>query len=88
VASSGKLTTSEIRRIANGFNETGSLIWMRGSHVFKFGGQARFQQLNDVQVDNSSGSYTFSQSVTGVNPFQSSSSSGNTVASFLLGLPA
>jgi hypothetical protein len=88
VASSGKLTTSEIRRIANSWNETGSLTWMRGAHVFKFGGQARIQQLNDVQVDNSSGSYSFSQSVTGINPFQSSSNSGNAVASFLLGLPA
>jgi hypothetical protein len=88
VASSGKLTTSEIRRIANSYNETGSLTWLRGAHVFKFGGQLRVQQLNDVQVDNSSGSYTFSQGFTGINPFQSSASSGNPVASFLLGLPA
>jgi hypothetical protein len=88
VASSGKLTTSEIRRITNNWNETGSITWMRGSHALKFGGQWRIQQLNDVQVDNSSGSFTFNQGFTGINALQISSSSGSPVASFLLGLPA
>ncbi len=88
VASSGKLTTSEIRRIANNWNVSGALTWMRGAHAFKFGGQFRLQQLNDVQVDNSSGSFSFNPSFTSMNPFQSSSTAGNSVASFLLGVPA
>src|SRR5262249_21138135 len=43
VASLGKLTTSEIRRIANSWNQSGSLTWIRNAHVFKFGGQFRGQ---------------------------------------------
>src|SRR5262249_19147109 len=74
--------------ITDNYNETGALTWMRGAHNYKFGGQYRIQQLNDVQIDNSSGSYTFNQGFTGTNPLASSSSSGNPVASFLLGLPA
>jgi hypothetical protein len=88
VASSGKLTTSEIRRIANNWNQSASLTWIRGAHTLKFGGQFRIQQLNDVQVDNSSGSYTFNAAFTGLDPLRSSSTSGADVASFLLGLPA
>jgi hypothetical protein len=88
VGSSGKLTTSEIRRIANNWNQSGSLTWIRGNHVLKFGGQFRVQQLNDIQLDNSSGSYTFNQGFTQADPFRSSSASGKDVASFLLGLPS
>jgi hypothetical protein len=88
VASSGKLTTSEIRRIANNWNQSASLTWIHGTHTLKFGGQFRIQQLNDVQVDNSSGSYTFNAAFTGLDPLRSSSTSGNDTASFLLGLPA
>ncbi|HYM09108.1 MAG TPA: carboxypeptidase regulatory-like domain-containing protein, partial [Bryobacterales bacterium] len=88
VASLGKLSTSEIRRIANNWNQSASLTWIRGGHAFKFGGQFRLQQLNDVQVDDSSGSYTFNQQFTAMDPFKSSSTSGNTVASFLLGIPS
>src|SRR5215471_18973123 len=88
VASLGKLTTSEIRRITNNWNEAGSLTWTRGSHAIKFGGQFRVQQLNDVQVDDSSTSFTFNERFTTLDPLRSSTTSGNTVASFLLGLPA
>ena len=88
VGSPGKLTTSEIRRIANNYNQSGSMTWIHGSHVLKFGGQFRIQQLNDIQLDNSSGSYTFNQGFTQMDPFRASSSSGKDVASFLLGLPA
>jgi hypothetical protein len=87
VASSGKLTTSEIRRIANNWNQSASLTWIRGAHTLKFGGQFRIQQLNDVQVDNSSGSFTYNSGFTGLDPLRSSSTSGSDVASFLLGLP-
>jgi hypothetical protein len=86
VASSGKLTTSEIRRIANSYNQSASVTWIRGAHAFKFGGQLRIQQLNDVQIDNSSGSFTFNSAFTGTDPLRSSG--GTDVASFLLGVPA
>jgi Carboxypeptidase regulatory-like domain len=88
VASLGKLTSSQIRRITNNFNETGSLTWTRGDHVLKFGGQLRVQQLNDIQVDDPAGNYTFNQRFTAVNPLASSSTSGNDIASMLLGLPS
>jgi len=88
VASLGKLTASEIRRVTDNYNETGSLTWTHGTHEFKFGGQLRIQQLNDIQIDDPNGNYTFSQAFTSSNPFASSSTSGNDVASFLLGLPA
>src|SRR5882724_2385168 len=88
VAGLGKLTTSEIRRIANSWNQSGSLTMIRSAHVLKFGAQVRVQQLNDVQVDNSSGSYSFNVNFTAADPFRSSSTSGNDVATLLLGLPS
>jgi hypothetical protein len=88
VASLGKLTASEIRRVTDNYIESGSLTWTHGSHEFKFGGEYRIQQLNDIQVDDPTGNYTFSQAFTSLNPFASSSTSGNDVASFLLGLPS
>lgn len=84
----GKLSTSQIRRILNGWNQSGSLTWMRGAHAFKFGAQYRVHQGNDFQLDNSSGAFTFDQRFTSTDPLRSTSTSGNTAASFLLGLPA
>jgi hypothetical protein len=88
VASLGKLTSSEIRRVTDNYNETASLTWNRGSHEMKFGGEYRIQQLNDIQLDDSTGNYNFSQAFTSSNPFASSSTTGNDIASFLLGLPS
>ena len=88
VASLGKLTASEIRRISDNYNETGSLTWMHGRHAIKFGAQYRVEQLDEIQVDDGGGNYTFSQAFTSLNPFASSSGSGDDVASFLLGVPS
>jgi hypothetical protein len=88
VTSLGKLSASEIRRITNNYNETASLTWVLRSHTLKFGGHYRVMQLNDIQVDDPVGNYTFNTQFTGLNPFGSSSTSGNDIASFLLGLPA
>jgi hypothetical protein len=41
-----------------------------------------------IQLDNSSGSYSFNQAVHAGRPVRSSSASGKDVASFLLVLPA
>ena len=88
VQSLGKLSTSEIRRITNNWNETASLTWIRASHTFKFGGQYRVQQLNDIQLDNSSGDFTFNERFTSVDPLRVTATSGNTIASMLLGYPS
>ncbi|HXJ38821.1 MAG TPA: TonB-dependent receptor, partial [Bryobacteraceae bacterium] len=88
VASLGKLTSSEIRRVTDNYTETGTLTWTRGSHEFKFGGEYRLPQFNDIQIDDPAGNYNFSQAFTSLNPFASSSTSGNDVASFLLGVPS
>src|SRR5262249_97425 len=87
VQSVGKLATSQIRRVTNNWNESFSLTWMRGSHAFKFGGILRLQQLNDFQLDNASGDYTFNERFTSLDPLRVSSTSGSSVASFLLGYP-
>jgi len=87
VQSLGKLSTSEIRRITNSWNQSGSLTWIRGSHSIKAGAQFRVQQLNDIQLDNSSTDFTFNERFTSADPLRSSATSGNTVASFLLGMP-
>ena len=88
VGSLGKLTSSEIRRVTDNYHETGSLAWTHGSHEFKFGAEYRIPQFNDIQIDDPTGNYNFSQAFTSLNPFASSSTSGNDVASFLLGLPS
>jgi hypothetical protein len=84
----GKLSTSQIRRILNSWNQSASLTWMRGAHAFKFGIQHRVQQGNDFQLDESSGTYQFNERFTSVDPLRAALNSGNAVASFLLGLPA
>jgi len=88
VQSMGKLSTSQIRRILNGWNQSGSLTWMRGAHALKFGIQYRIQQGNDFQLDESSGSYQFNQRFTTTDPLRALANSGHSVASFLLGLPS
>src|SRR5262249_25532274 len=76
VQSVGKLATSQIRRITNNWNEGASLTWMRGNHTLKFGGQFRVQQLNDFQLDNCSGDFTFDARFTSLDPLRVSSTSG------------
>lgn len=88
VQSLGKLSTSEIRRISNNWNESGSLTWIRGPHTLKAGAQYRVQQLNDIQLDNSSGDFTFTERFTSTDPLRGTASSGNTIASMLLGYPS
>ena len=83
----GKLSTSEIRRITNNWSESGSLTLNRRNQILKFGAQYRVQQLNDRQLDDPSGQYTFNQRFTSVDPLRSTSASGSSVASFLLGYP-
>jgi Carboxypeptidase regulatory-like domain len=64
------------------FNE--SISWIRGRHLMKFGGEARFIQMNS-HGDRSYLAYTFSSTQTGVlgGPFANQVGSG--FASFMLG---
>ena len=59
-----------------------TLIYTRGRHVFKAGGDIRFYQLNAVSPPNPTGSFAFT--TTGTNQ-QGVTNSGNAIASFLLG---
>jgi hypothetical protein len=55
--------------------------WSRGSHTFKFGGEARTLQNNLRNNNNGSGTFGFADLTTGLLGINS----GNSVASFLLG---
>ncbi|MGA2986568.1 MAG: TonB-dependent receptor [Terriglobia bacterium] len=57
------------------------LAWVRGKHTFKFGGEYRAEEMNNTQYNNDSGSFYFSNLNTGLLGI----TSGNAVASFLLG---
>jgi hypothetical protein len=57
------------------------LTWVRGSHTFKFGGEARWLQLNTISNMNAHGTFTFGRLATGLNGINS----GSPIASWLLG---
>jgi hypothetical protein len=57
------------------------LSWVRGKHALKFGADIRRIELNDFNHGNSSGTYNFADINTGLPGI----TSGNDVASFLLG---
>jgi hypothetical protein len=59
-----------------------SLVFTRGPHTFKAGGDLRWYQLNAVAPPNPTGSFAFT--TTGTNQ-QGVTNSGNAIASFLLG---
>lgn len=64
-----------------------SVSWNRGKHLLHFG--AEFRRYNDTSTNPglASGEYDFTTGWTQANPFQSSATSGNALASFLLGYP-
>jgi hypothetical protein len=57
------------------------LAWVRGSHTFKFGGEFRAEEMNNTSYGNDSGTFNFSSLNTGLLGM----TSGNSMASFLLG---
>ena len=59
-----------------------TVVYTRGRHAFKFGGDVRWYQLNAVAPPNPTGSFAFT--TTGTNQ-QGVTNSGNAIASFLLG---
>ena len=60
-----------------------SVSWTRGSHNFKFGGRIDTYRINVNSFANAAGTYNFSQFATGQ---PGVSGTGNSYASFLLGL--
>ena len=62
-----------------------SLTKIVGAHSMKFGGEYREVRYADVGVQNSEGSYSFTQGWTSSNPQVTDTTTGNSIASFLLG---
>jgi len=67
------------RRPTNVINDL--LTWVRGNHTLKFGGEYRALELTNFLNGNASGTFNFSRLNTGLTGV----SSGNAIASFLLG---
>jgi hypothetical protein len=74
----------------NSYVLTDNLIWIRGRHSLKFGGEYRREQFTIFQVSAPRGDLTFGPDFTDnaglVNP-DGSTTGGNDIASFLLGIP-
>jgi hypothetical protein len=56
------------------------LTWVRGKHTLKVGGEVRWLEINETYPQNTSGTFNFQRSETGLLGINS----GNSIASFLL----
>jgi hypothetical protein len=65
----------------------GSLTMIRGSHTIKTGGDFRLYRYNDLQATNNTPGFSFSTGPTQQNPAAAAATSGNALASFLIGDP-
>ena len=65
---------------------SGTLAKTMGRHSFKFGGQGILERYYGANPNNDAGAFTFGVTGTSLNPQVSTPSSGNPVASFLLGV--
>ncbi|MFN8007721.1 MAG: TonB-dependent receptor [Terriglobia bacterium] len=74
--------------IENSFQLLDNFTLVRGSHTFKMGADIRMLRQTFIQLlgSNVAGSFSYSQDMTG-NP-QSPNATGNSFASFLLGIPS
>ncbi len=72
--------------VDNGFRFNDTLTWVKGKHEFKFGYEQWYQQYSPLNFQNTSGTLTFSRNQTAGIPTLSPST-GNALASILLGLP-
>lgn len=65
---------------------SGSILWQRGKHSLKFGGDWRILDFNEGQNSSASGTFGFTRALTqGPDASQAGANSGYGVASFLLG---
>lgn len=65
------------------FSDT--MSWIRGTHSMRFGGETRRSRNRDLRLQQVSGAFTFNRTLTGLS---NRNTSGNSVASLLLGSPA
>ncbi len=84
-AGSAPLSISPIAQ-TNSFQ--GSIYKTAGRQTIKTGGEFRLQRVYQKTPGYTAGNFTFDQAFTGANPLQIAPSSGNSIASFLLGTPA
>jgi len=66
----------------------GGVSKIRGRHSFSTGGEFRLQRAYRTNPGYWAGNFSFDQQFTGQNPLSIQPSSGNAIASFLLGTPA
>src|SRR5579885_37230 len=78
---------SQFDPIAQTNSFQGSLSFLRGRHTIKGGGEFRLQRAYRTNPGYWAGQFTFDPQFTGENPLAVSPSSGNSIASFLLGTP-
>jgi outer membrane receptor protein involved in Fe transport len=88
-ASLGPDTTSNRHSHQENRQLFGSIIWVKGRHIIKAGGDLEIFHNNTTAPFTPSGDFSFNRGYTqGPNPAQASANSGYGVASLLLGLPA
>lgn len=84
----GSNTGDHLLQSNKSFSYTGSLTWIRGSHIWKFGSDNRVYQSNNSQGAFGMG-FSFNRAFTqGPNPNSAGATSGFGYAAFLLGTPA
>ncbi|WP_446742006.1 TonB-dependent receptor domain-containing protein [Silvibacterium acidisoli] len=82
-ASQGETRAGGFNIFSIGVNNTK----VQGNHIFKFGGAAWLLQANDVESGASTGSFNFTNAITqGPDPDVAAATSGNAIASLLLGV--
>jgi hypothetical protein len=72
--------------IDNGLRLIDSVTWIKGRHDFKVGVDYRYQQYNAITFANSTGTVNFARAETAADKL-TNATSGNAVASLLLGTP-
>jgi hypothetical protein len=82
------MTTGYEQAHWNNYVFSASLTKIMSSHNFKFGGEVRLMDRNRIAANAGGGGFTFSNTqLTNIDGASSSSTTGNTYASFLLGHP-
>ncbi|MFB3778987.1 MAG: carboxypeptidase regulatory-like domain-containing protein [Bryobacteraceae bacterium] len=79
--------TAMVYGVTNSYTITPSLIKIVGRHTLKMGGDVRRMDLNYYQDNNAGGQFSFSNLYTSRNALNAGAT-GDSFASFLLGLPA
>ncbi len=82
----GQTRSLPIIRIQNVFHPTVGFTSIHGKHTLRFGGEIRRRQLTEFQTNRGNGRFNFSRNFT-TNP-NSTGTTGDGMASFLLGTPS